>query len=643
MLQSIRDRSQGWLTGVIIFLVCAAFALWGIHSYTGNNAQPDIVAKVNRHAIRQADLNFAYEHLRQQQQMQLGADFVFDQKLASQLKEQALNQLIMGQLLTQAAQREGFRVSMAEVGSALLMIPIFQINGEFSRARFNEVLNGMMYSEKQFLADLQTTMLTGQVRSGFVESAFALPSEIETAVRLVNQKRDLGYLIVPLTRFGNNTQISTAEALAYYNQHQTEFVKPEQVSLEYVELSLPQIAAEQHFTPEQLQQFYQNNLSNYTRPERWQVARILVKTPQEANAQQIAAAKARADEIAQHIHTGENFAKLAQTYSDDKNSANKGGALGWISPGTIDPAVEKVISSLAKPGDVSAPVQTKEGFNLIKLLAVEKPQVTPFAKAHAQVEKAMAQQKAAHIFADASDKLSNLTYANPGSLDVAVKTLGLPVKTTDFFDRQGGKDAVTSNPKVIAAAFSNDVLLNNNNSSVIELNPDTLLVLRIKQHKLAKQQPFTEVQNNVVQQLKTQAAKQQAQVLGAQILQQLKQGKNPEQLAQQNKLTWRTVPAATRFSNQASSLLLSAAFRMPRPVNSSNPSRAGITLPNGDYAVLVLTAVHDGIFNQAADVQRRVYREQLENSLGQLDYALYVRGLERKAKIVVTPVTAKSS
>jgi peptidyl-prolyl cis-trans isomerase D len=643
MLQTIRDRSQSWLMSAIIVMACLAFAVWGIHSYLSGSVQPDVIATVNKQPIAQAQFNQLYERLRQQQQMRLGADFAFDQKIEAQLKTQALNQLLMGYLLTQAAKREGFRATMTEVARALLVIPAFQVNGQFSRARFNETLSGILYTEKDFLADLQTTMLTNQARSGFVESEFALSNEVETAVRLVNQKRDIGYLVIPSNRFINTVKISPAAALAYYQQQPAKFTTPEQVSIEYLELSLPQIVAQQHFTDSQLQKFYQNNLSNYTHPERWRVARLLVKIPVANNNQQATvAAKMKIENLAERIRAGEDFAQLAQTYSDDKAAAKTGGMMPWFSPGMIDPAIEKAVLTLAKPGDVSAPIKTQEGFSIIKLIDMQQPQVAPFAAVRPAVEKALAQQQAEHIFAEASDKLSNLTYANPTSIDIAAKALSLQVKTSGFFTKQGGKDTITSNPKVFAAAFSADVM-NGNNSSVIEASPDTLLVLRIKQHQPARLQPFSQIQDKVTQQLKAQAAQQQAQALGKQILQQMQQGQDIVQVAKKTKLVWHAVPNITRFGTLAPATLINMAFRMPRPALPTKPSTAGIKLSNGDYAVLLLAAVHDGVIDDKTDFERRVYREQLENSFGQLDYALYVKGLKDRAKIVINKSNIKSS
>jgi len=633
MLQSISDRSQGWLAGTIIALVCITFAFWGVHSYLDSSgASGDVVAKVNGESLHEADLNTAYQRLRQQQQMQLGSAFVIDQKMETELKRQALNQMVITHVLMQAAAKEGYRVTSDEVGAALLSIPMFQVDGRFSRDRFNEVLNNILYTENTFLADLQTTMLINQVRSGIIDSAFSLPNDIAAAIKLINQKRDLAYLVIPAQRFLNGAQISDAQALDYYNQHKTEFTTPEQVSVEYLELSLPQLAAQLNFTDAQLMQFYQNNLNNYTSPQRWHVAHILIRLPENALPQQVVAAQARIDALAQRLKAGESFAKLAQAYSDDPSSAKNGGVLDWFSPGMIDSAFEKTVSGLKQIGDVSAPVRTKYGFSIIKLIDQQAPQVQPFAKVRDQVQKALAQQQAEQTFADKSDKLTNLTYANPNSLDVAAKALGLSVQTTSLFSRQGGKDQITANPKVVDAAFSSDVV-QGNNSDAISLDPDTVLVLRAKQHVPGSLQPFATVKDQIVQQLKTIAAQQQAQTVGQQLLQKMQQGATTADIAQQANAAWQTVNNAGRFDSRLPGAVLNAAFRTQRPGSDNKPTSNGFKLPNGDYALLSLTAVHDGTLGCNAAAQERIYREELENGFGQLDYALYVKSALAKAKI----------
>lgn len=634
MLQKIRDHSQGWITSVIVIMLCLAFGIWGVESYLSSSAQPDVPAKVNGRIISQTELNSTYERLRQQQQIQLGANFVFDQKVEIQLKKQALDQLIMGQILLQTAVKDGYRVAMEQVDRTLLTIPAFQINGRFSSERFKEVLGNILYTEQAFLSDLQTNMLIDQVRLGFLTSAFTLPDEIDTAIKLVNQKRDIAYLIVPASRFIDLAKISDKEALVYYQQHQAEFTTPEQVSIEYVALSLPQLAAQLHFTDVELRQYYQSNISNYTRPVRWHVAHILVKVPKDAAPQQLAAAKAKADKIAARLNAGESFAKLAKEFSDDIASAKNGGVMEWFSPGSIDPTLEKVVIALKQTGDLSAPAKTKYGFSIVKLLDTQKPEVLPFEKVRAQIEKALGQQKAEQAFANDSDKLSNLTYANPTSLDTAAEELGLPIKTTGLFDRNGSKEEVVSNSKVVAAAFSTDVL-QGNNSNVIELNPDTLIVLRIKQHKPANLKPFAEVRKTVMEKLGAQLAEQKAQGLGEELLKDLRQqGGSAQQFASQHNLSIKVVNGVDRFGKQAPAAILGATFHTPRPL-AGKASSSGLRLPNGDYAVISVLAVHDGDYDKATNAQQRIFGEELENGFGRLDYALYVDALVKKSKVAV--------
>ena len=633
MLQSIRDRSKGWLTTVILSLVCLAFVLWGIQSYLESNGKNDTAAKVNGYPITSTEANAAYERLRQQQQFQLGADFVVDDKIEGQLKKQALDQLIMGQILTSAALKEGYRVTREEVDAALLSIPAFQINGRFSAERFHEALSGMLYTENTFLADLQTTMLVNQLRSGFIESAFSLDKEVDNAIKLINQKRDIGYAIIPAARYKNNLTITDVEAKAYYQHHQNQFAVPEEVSVEYLALSLPQIATQQHFTDAQLKQYYQDNLSNYTQPIRWHVAHILVKIPDNSSLQQVKNAETKINAIADRIRAGESFDKIARVESDDKLSGKNGGELDWFSQGMMDPSLEKVVSSLKQPGELSAPVRTKYGFSVIKLLGIQKPETQGFEKVRSQVEKALAQQQAEKIFADSSEKLANLTYSNPSSLGAAAKALDLTVKTTDLFERKGGKDAVSSNPKIINAAFSTDVL-QGNNSSMIALNPDTYVVLRVKQHKPASLLPFEKVKQSVTGELKKQMAQEKAQSVGQTILAKLNQGAQIQILLQTEKLKWEVARSISRFASQVPAAISSVAFHMPRP--RTNPSYSAFKLPNGDYVVLAVTAVYDGESTKISETQRRIYREELENSFGQLDYSLYVQGLVNKAKVDVT-------
>jgi len=100
------------------------------------------------------------------------------------------------------------------------------------------------------------------------------------------------------------------------------------------------------------------------------ISQILVRIPENASPEQIAARKARADEVARQLRTGADFAKIAATYSDSPD-ALKGGSVGWRDPDRLPPIFASELHKL-KPGQVTPVIRTNVGFHIIKLVDQRK-------------------------------------------------------------------------------------------------------------------------------------------------------------------------------------------------------------------------------------------------------------------------------
>jgi peptidyl-prolyl cis-trans isomerase D len=642
MLQNIRERAQGFVAWTIILLICLTFSLWGVHSYLnmgkGSSSKTDVIAKVDHNDIEQSQLSIVYERMRQQEQMQLGADYTNNPIIETRLKKQALNQLIMSDILSQAAISDGYRISDKQIDAAILKMPAFQVDGVFSKDRFQEILSSTLYTQDAFLADLYRALLISQVQAGFVESGFVLPGDLEQAIRLVNQRRSISYLLIPLSKFMPKASANNEAAMEFYRRNQDKFAVPEQIKVAYLELAVPEISAKLQFDEADLHQFYKDNLNVFTKPESWRVAHILIKVPQDASRSQVELAQQRVSRLQHDLDSGRNFSAVAEKYSDDVLSAPQGGALAWMSRDSLEPQFEQAMSSL-KVGEVSQPVRTKYGFHLIKLLGKKPAEVPSFNKVKRQVQAALSQQKAEQILAAESDKLSSLTYANPNSLSVASQALNIPIKTTEFFTHDGAREGMASNPKFVAAAFSSDVL-RGNNSDMISINPQKLVVLRVQERSLATTKPFQEVKDRILLQLRAKDAQRQAIQLGQSILKEVKSGESLSRIARAHGVALESRQDVGRFASTVNPLILSAAFRLPKPTDDSTSSK-GMTLPNGGFLVLVVREVRDGQPGKQSAIEKRIFQQQFESKNGQVDYQLYVHDLLNRAKVSILDESLK--
>ncbi len=127
----------------------------------------------------------------------------------------------------------------------------------------------------------------------------------------------------------------------------------------------------------------QQGLVNQTR-----VRHILLNTsPQRSDDE----ARQQLEQLRQRIRGGEDFAELARTYSNDKESGERGGDLNWVSPGMLVPPFEQAMNAL-KPNEISAPVKTQFGWHLVQVLERRQAQATPEA-ARARTREALLRRR----------------------------------------------------------------------------------------------------------------------------------------------------------------------------------------------------------------------------------------------------------
>lgn len=138
------------------------------------------------------------------------------------------------------------------------------------------------------------------------------------------------------------------------------------------------VVAPSRLTPAAVRAYYEANRKKFEKPESLKARLILASIDDPKNAQQEKAAREKIQKVHAELKAGKPFAALAEQYSDDFYKV-KGGDLGWVHRGRLEPDFEKVAFAL-KPGTYSEPFRTAYGYNILLVEAREAARQVPYAQ-----------------------------------------------------------------------------------------------------------------------------------------------------------------------------------------------------------------------------------------------------------------------
>src|SRR5690606_31124530 len=404
-------------------------------------------------------------------------------------------------LLEQRALDLGYRVSDATLAARVMSIPEFQVEGEFSKDRYIALLRSNGITEAQFEEDLRTDTLIRQLQSGVLDSAFVTPYELDRRYALQHQEREIDYVLIAANEFRDQIEVTDEDIERWYTEHQSEFMLPEKVDLQYIELTREHAAGAVEVTEAALREYYEQNKDKYQTPERRKARHILITI---GDGLDEAAAEKKATELTERIKGGADFAQLAEEYSKDPGSAAQGGDLGWAERGMFVGPFEEALFSMS-PGEVRGPVKTQFGYHIIQLEEIEHGEQRSFEDVRGELEAEYRKEQSEAFFYEQAEKLGDLAFESLTELDSVARAMGLPIKTATGVTREGGGE-LPSNPEIFEAAFSDDVLERGQNSPLIAVDDDRAIVLRVTNHVPAEPRPLAEVKDEIVSHIKVQRA-----------------------------------------------------------------------------------------------------------------------------------------
>jgi peptidyl-prolyl cis-trans isomerase C len=146
-------------------------------------------------------------------------------------------------------------------------------------------------------------------------------------------------------------------------KEQLQYLMDDFLSKVYV---LQSIVEKVSVSEDEAKKYYDKNGKQFVVPEQIRVRHILIKVPFGAPGDAKTKAKNKAEQMLGWLKKGEKFETLAEHYSEDADSAKRGGDLGYLSKGRMSKSFEEAAFSL-KPGQISGVVETDLGYHLIRV------------------------------------------------------------------------------------------------------------------------------------------------------------------------------------------------------------------------------------------------------------------------------------
>ena len=630
MLSAIREKATGWIAWILVILISIPFALWGVNSYF-EGATQIVIAVANGVEIEQSDYQRALAQKQRQLVQLAGRDLGTEYLDSPVFKRQVVDSMIDEALAREFSRDRGFRISDNQLNRFIRTTEAFHTNGQFDNERYERLIGNAGLSVQGFQAQQRQQLTTDQMRISLAETAFVSETELNHALKLLNQKRSAVYAILLLEHFLEGVKITDEDISNEFDAKRAVYFEPPQARVAYVELSVARLAAAIKIDDSAVKKHYDDAPRRYSKPGRRRASHILL--PLVAGAAAEEAVRAKAARLVSEARGGADFAELARTYSKDAGSATRGGDLGVIQKGAMVPPFEKAVFALSA-GEISEPVKTEFGYHVIKVTRVSKTEAIPFEEVREDIATALRRRGGEAEFVQLAEQLGNIAFEQPDSLEPLTDQLGLAIQTSDWFSGAMGT-GIAANPKVRKAAFSDEVLVDGLNSSVIEINPDTLIVFRKLEHRERRPMLLEEVSDQIKTTLENRQAMLALEQAGNAILTALTDGTPWAELLGRYGLVEASLPAAVEeITDPQEQAIAVKVFAAPHP-GAGAPVFGGGQISPEVFAIYRLDAVTMGDPSAVEQEEREQVRTAILRRQGDLLFDGFRADLRKAADVKI--------
>ncbi|MDD9818932.1 MAG: SurA N-terminal domain-containing protein [Gammaproteobacteria bacterium] len=663
MLQLIRNRLSGWLASAVVLLFCIPFALWGVNYYFDANVNP-AVATVNGEEILLDDFRRLMDEQRRAVKPDSPeAEKALKRELLDSL---VLGQLVLGfaddsgmrisagDVVREIQGMESFQ----EEGffSQELYRQVLSYRGQFRPAEFEEQMRqDLMGRQVQAALVRSSFVLEDEARWGArmrlqsrdiayvvfpaaeLREEMAVDDEdIENYYQKHTEKyhrpEEVRIAYLELSAAGLEEEVAVEEEAlqAFYERRSDDYDIEEERKLTRLYIQSPGDAeeAERERARARVEALLADaeagdsleDLAERAAAEDEEAAAEESETeeseetaaaeePAAEESEETAAAEESAAEESEETAAAEEPAaeESEETAAAEEPAEDKPPPAvelvthGFLKKGSLPAEIDEAAFAM-ETGEVRGVIETDSGFHIIRLDEQKEGRVSTFENSREDAEKDFREQEADRLFLERAELLERYAYEEPGTLEPTAEALALLIRYSDYFSRAGG-EGIAAEAAVVEAAFSGEVLSAGNNSPLIELSEERVLVLRIDEHHPRHRLPLEDAHGQIEAALKAERAAEQVRQRGQEIVERLQTGEDMEEVAAEEDFQWQRKEGVLRDSTEVSLAVLRFAFRLGRPAADGKPLFGGGTLGSGDYALIALLAVNEIEDDSALDAE----------------------------------------
>jgi len=517
LLGLMRKHAQSWIITFMIIIISLVFIFYFGYSFQSQDIIK--VAEVNGEAIGRMEYERVYRDLLINLQNEYKS--VWSDKLieAFDLENRALESIIENRIIQQEAEKIGLRVTKEEVRDEILRVPSFQTDDRFDENKYRNLLSYNRMEPQEFEEQLSQDMLQAKLIQFLM--TFLVPSEQDTKdnYRYSNEKIKLGFIKFSPDDYKDGIAKDRSLLEPFYNENKENYRTPDKIKVAYIKISPAEFSEKVKLEEEELVNFYEDNLDMFTEEKQIKARHILFQLQPDATPEEEKEVREKAEAVLEKAKQGEDFAKLAEEYSEGPTKTN-GGDLGYFTRGTMYDEFEDAAFSLGKD-EISDLVKSPVGYHIIKIDDIKESPVADFEEVRDQITSIMRRNSSMDL---ANEKALSLIDQMPYDIDLAeyASQHEMPVESTDFFSRFDPPEIFQRNSKLLDTLFA---LGNKDISELIDLNNE-YYIIQIIDKKSSYLPELDEVMENVeidyIEEMALKKTKEEAE----KYLQELNEGKD---------------------------------------------------------------------------------------------------------------------